>query len=98
MFPFLCDLRYQTINVHNLLHLAQAVRELGPLLTHSCFHFQDKNGYILKMIHGTQNVSSQIVTAVSFVQNLPEIVDSLDESNSAAFKFYQSLVGSLQSS
>lgn len=50
------------------------------------------------MIHGTQNISSQIVTAVSFVQNLPQMVDSLNESNSAAFKFYQSLVGSLQSS
>lgn len=98
MFPFLYDLRYQTINVHNLLHLPQAVRELGPLWTHSCFHFEDKNGYILKMIHGTQNVSSQIVTAVSFVQNLPQMVDSLNESNTAAFKFYQSLVGSLQSS
>jgi len=98
MFPFLYDLRYQTINVHNLLHLPQAVRELGPLWTHSCFHFEDKNGYILKMIHGTQNVSSQIVTAVSFVQNLPQMIDSLNESNSAAFKFYQSLVGSLQSS
>lgn len=98
MFPFLYDLRYQTINVHNLLHLPQAVRELGPLWTHSCFHFEDKNGYILKMIHGTQNVSSQIVTAVSFVQNLPQMIDSVNESNSAAFKFFQSLVGSLQSS
>ena len=54
MFPYLYDLRYQTINIHNLLHLPQSVRELGPLWTHSCFHFEDKNGYILKMIHGTQ--------------------------------------------
>ena len=37
-------------------------------------------------------------TAVSFVQNLPQMVDSLNESNSAAFTFYQSLVGSVQSS
>ena len=65
MFPFLYEPRYQTINVHNLLHLPQGVRELGPLWTHSCFHFEDKNGYILKMIHSTQNVSSQIIIAVS---------------------------------
>lgn len=30
-----------------------------------------------KMIHGTQNVASQIVTAVSFIQNLPQTVESL---------------------
>lgn len=79
MFVYLCELRYQTINIHNLLHLPQSVRELGPLWTHSCFHFEDKNGYILKMIHGTQNVSSQIVPAVSFVQNLPQMVQSLQK-------------------
>ena len=78
MFPYLYELRYQTINIHNLLHLPQSVRELGPLWTHSCFHFEDKrNSYILKMIHRTQNVSSQIVTAVSFVQNLLQMVESL---------------------
>ena len=77
MFPYLYELRYQTINIHNLLHLPQSVRELGPLWTNSCFHFEDKNGYILKMIRGTQNVASQIVTAVSFVQNLPQMVESL---------------------
>ena len=98
MFPYLYELRYQTINVHNLLHLPQAVRELGPLWTHSCFDFEDKNGYILKMLHGTQNVSSQIVTAVSFVQNLPQMIESLHKSNSAAAIFHQSLTGSLQSS
>lgn len=98
MFPYLYDLRYQTINIHNLLHLPQSVRELGPLWTHSCFHFEDKNGYVLKMIHGTQNVSSQIVTAVSFVQNLPQMVESVNGSNSAAANFYQSLIGSQHSS
>ena len=38
---FNVKLRYQTINIHNLLHLPQSVRELGPLWTHSCFHFED---------------------------------------------------------
>ena len=98
MFPYLYELRYQTINIHNLLHLPQSVRELGPLWTHSCFHFEDKNGYILKMIHGTQNVSSQIVTAVSFVQNLPQMVESLRKNHSDAGDFYQRLTGAQNSS
>lgn len=98
MFPYLYELRYQTINIHNLLHLPQSVRELGPLWTHSCFHFEDKNGYILKMIHGTQNVASQIVTAVSFVQNLPQMVESLKKNHSDAGNFYQNLIGAQNSS
>ena len=98
MFPYLYELRYQTINIHNLLHLPQSVRELGPLWTHSCFHFEDKNGYILKMIYGTQNVSSQIVTAVSFVQNLPQMVESLKKNHSDAVDFYQNLTGAHNSS
>ena len=85
MFPYLYELRYQTINIHNLLHLPQSVRELGPLWTHSCFHFEDKNGYILNMIHGTQ--------AVSFVQNLPQMVESLKKNHSDAVDFYQNLTG-----
>lgn len=70
VFPYLYELHYQAINIHNLLHLPQSVRELGPLWTPSCFHF-------LKMIHGTQNVASQRDTAVSFMQNLPQMVKSL---------------------
>ena len=98
MFPYLYELRYQTINIHNLLRLPQSVRQLGPLWTCSCFHFEDKNGYSLKMIHGTQNVASQIVTAVSFVQNLPQMVESLKKNHSNAGNFYQNLTGAQNSS
>ena len=31
--------RYQTANIHLRVYLADTVRALGPLLTHSCFHF-----------------------------------------------------------
>lgn len=61
------------LNVHQLLHLPDSVRTLGPLYTHSCFSFEDKNGVLLKMIRGTQNIDNQIVTGVSFIQKLPEL-------------------------
>ena len=72
-FSQLYELRYQTLNIHQLLHLVDNVRDLGPLYTHSCFSFEDKNGFVLKLIHGTQFIDSQIITAVSFTQKLPEL-------------------------
>lgn len=50
------------------------------------------------MIRGTQNVASQIVTAVSFVENLPQMVEYLKKSHSDAIDFYQSLIGVQNSS
>lgn len=65
--------RYMTANMHLLVHLADSVRALGPLWTHSCFHFEDKNGYLLHLIHGTQNMPVQMVNAVKTIQSLPNI-------------------------
>ena len=64
---------YMTLNVHQLVHIVDSVRQLGPLYTHSCFPFEDKNGFVLKQIRGTQNIDNQIITGVSFVQKLPEL-------------------------
>lgn len=41
--------RYETANVHYLVHLVDNKRALRPLWTHSCFHFEDKNGFLLKL-------------------------------------------------
>jgi hypothetical protein len=65
-----CFLR---LNVHQLLHLPDCVRNLGPLYTHSCFSFESKNGIVLKMIRGSQSIDTQIITAISFIQKLPEL-------------------------
>lgn len=62
-----------TLNIHQLDYLSDSARTLGPLYTHSCFPIEDKNGFLLKTIRGTQNIDSQIITAISFVQKLPEL-------------------------
>lgn len=72
-FPAIYMPCFTTMNIHQLLHLVDDVRDLGPLSTHSCFHFEDKNGFILKFINGTQSIDRQILSAVSFIQKLPEI-------------------------
>ena len=72
-FDRLYSQRFCTLNVHNLLHLVDCVRNLDPLYCFSCFSFEDKNGYLLKLIQGTQFIASQIVSAVSITQKIPEI-------------------------
>ena len=62
--------RYELANCHRLLHLVESVRRLGPLWTHSCFHSEDANGFIQNLIHETQSIQSQIVSAMSMVQAL----------------------------
>ncbi|KAK7880001.1 hypothetical protein WMY93_033332 [Mugilogobius chulae] len=79
--------RYETANVHLLVHLADSVRDLGPLWTHSCFHFEDKNGYLLRLTHGTQNISMQMVHAVKLVQSIPVISQTIKPGNAIA-EFY----------
>jgi hypothetical protein len=48
------------LNVHNLPHLVECVRQWGPLWAWSCFAFESFNGNILKSVHGTGNVCRQI--------------------------------------
>lgn len=52
--------RYLTGSVHSLLHLPEAVRNLGPLWAHSCFGFESANGDLLKLFHGSQSVEKQV--------------------------------------
>ena len=91
MFPELYDRCFMTLNVHQLLHLADSVRYLGPLYTHSCFSFEDKNGVLLKMIRGTQNIDNQIITGVSFLQKLPELMQTTIEKGSYLEELYNSI-------
>ncbi len=76
---------YQTANVHLLVHLADSVRALGPLWTHSCFYFEDKNSYLLRLIHG--NIPMQVVHAVKLVQSIPAISQTIKPAN-AITDFY----------
>ena len=69
--------RYLTINVHSLLHLCDTVRDLGPLWANSCFPFEDANGSLLKLFHGTQYVDLQIMNAIHVSQMVPRLVQDL---------------------
>jgi hypothetical protein len=73
-FPVLYGERFQTLNLHSLLHLSDCVRNLGPIWAYSCFPFETANGDVTKLFHGTQHVDMQIVSSVNIIQKLPHLI------------------------
>ncbi|XP_028407832.1 uncharacterized protein LOC114530409 [Dendronephthya gigantea] len=96
MFETLYGKRYQTANIHCLVHLADNVRELGPLWTHSCFHFEDKNGFLLKTIHGTQQIHFQLISAISISKRIPELEKDFLLDGTHECEFYHKLTGKVK--
>ena len=94
LFEDYYGLRFQTENFHVLVHLADDLRSLGPLWTHSCFHFEDKNGFLLKTFHGTQNIQFQIISAVLTAKKLPELRRTFLPEDGPVTDFYQNMVSS----
>ena len=83
--------RYETFNVHCLLHLVTCVENLGPLWASSCFCYEDYNGDLRKLFHGTQNVDFQISFAICFQQKIPELIPLLGF-GSSQLEYYNHLV------
>jgi len=52
-FKLLYGKQYMTYNIHLLLHLSDSVRNWGPLWCYSNYDFENVNGSLLKMFHGT---------------------------------------------
>ena len=57
----LYGLKSCTFNVHQLVHLADSVRNCGPLWASAAFIFEYNNHVLQKMFHGTQHIPQQIV-------------------------------------
>lgn len=71
LYTELYDERGMTLNVHNLVHLTDCVRNNGPLFVNNCFTFEDFNGFLIKHIHGTQSVDSQLLNTVALMKATP---------------------------
>ena len=92
MFESLYGKQFLTMNIHSLLHLPDNVLDLGPLWSVSCFPFENANGELLKMFHGTQHVDMQIVSAVNVIQNLPLLTDMVTTKSTEVRAFIQHLL------
>ena len=69
--------QYQTFDAHNILHLVFCIKNLGPLWSFSCFSYEDYNGDLQNLFHGTQHIALQVITAVCFQQKITEIIPVL---------------------
>ena len=81
--PLMC-----TANMHLLLHLVQIVRLWGPLWAFSMFGFENVNGYLGKLYHGTGQILKQITFHLRLQQTLPNLLNELKEKESEAAKLY----------
>jgi len=79
-FSTLYGNRYQTLNFHNLVHLVDDVQNIGPLWAFDCFAFENASGQMLKLLHGTQHIDTQILKAVSISHKLPILLQDLKRS------------------
>ncbi|CAH3182877.1 unnamed protein product [Porites lobata] len=80
--------RHMTINIHNLLHIHASVHNLGPLWANSTFDFEDANGELTALFHGTQNIDMQIASSVSAVKIAPDLARKLDK-DSPSYSLYR---------
>ena len=74
-FDEMIGTRYQTSNFHNLKHLVNDVRNFGPLWNTDCFAYENASGHLIKKLHGTRFVPSQLITAISLQHKMPSVLE-----------------------
>ena len=60
----LYGVKHMSCNIHCLLHLAEIVKRTGPLWTTSCFPYEDVNGKLKLLVHGSNKAEIQICSNV----------------------------------
>ena len=97
-FEDLYSLRYMTINVHQLVHLADSVRRTGPLFAKNCSIFEDLNGFIVSHLHGTQSIESQVIKTINLIQAIPVLQEKFGGIDTEVDYFLDVLRGTARSS
>ena len=73
------------------MHLCDNVKHLGPPWSHSCFPFEDKNRFILQLIHGSQTIEFQLNSAANIIQAIPEVIEENISTDPLLIRFYESM-------
>lgn len=69
-FELLYGESQMVFNVHLLKHLANCVRNIGPLFTYSNYHFEDNIGHLVSFHKGTTDVADQICEKYLLEKNM----------------------------
>ena len=78
-------------NLHQLLHLAEAVRQFGPLWTVSCFPMEDLNGRLKSMVHGSNSAQLQICSTLAMFLHLTTLKNEKLVEGRPAYDFCEAL-------
>jgi len=78
-FQTLYGLRNMTSNLHKCLHLSSQVPNLAPLWALNCWPFEDMNGRLASLIHGSRFADLQIFERLSIVTDLPLLISNMPE-------------------
>lgn len=81
------------MNVHMLQHLPNCVQYWGPLWVYSCFHFENMNGTLKSLFHGTRNMTKQMAFSYVVMQGLPQTLPHFQSSTNAVSMFANILYG-----
>lgn len=84
-FQTLYGRRHMSHNIHMISHLPRSVECLGPLWATSCFQFEDMNGRIVKLVHGTRHAGLQICSNLKVLTQLPLMVNNLENDSVKAY-------------
>ncbi|KAE8746885.1 hypothetical protein FOCC_FOCC006305 [Frankliniella occidentalis] len=76
-FQVLYGIRHMSLNLHSLRHLPQCVQESGPLCYTSCFRYEDLNGKMAALVHGTKNAIMQMGSRLQLVTDLPLLIGTV---------------------
>ena len=90
-FEPLYGLRYMSNNLHQLLHLPEAVRQFGPLWTTSCFPMEDLNGRLKNLVHGSNSAQLQICSTLAMFLQLTSLKNEKLVEGRPAYEYCKTL-------
>ena len=96
-FETLYGLENCTANFHRHLHVCDVVENLGPLWATSCFHFEDMNGCLLRNIHGSAGILSQVSSSISMLQGMSKLKTDLVDTSACNQPLFVKLMSKIES-
>ncbi|KAG8200898.1 hypothetical protein JTE90_020538 [Oedothorax gibbosus] len=79
-----------TFNIHQMLHIASSVRDLGPLWAHSAFVFEGGNGKMLNLVTAAKAVPLQVLNRFCLEKKLEHLFNNGNNSDKF-YTFYKTL-------
>ncbi|KAK3911497.1 Protein PopC [Frankliniella fusca] len=84
-FENLYSVRHMSSNLHLLRHLASSVHDTGNLFISSCFRFEDLNGKLADLAHGTRHATMQIASNFNVMSKLPILISNVSSDSAKLF-------------